>query len=71
MVAIEQGPPITQVVEAELPAAEIVEHTPAQEVVIDDVPDMWRIDAAAVDMDAIYAQDEQIVEVSFEEDTRR
>ena len=54
--------------EAELPAAEIVEHTPEQEVVADEVPDMWRIDAAAVDMDAIYAQDEQIVEVSFEEE---
>ena len=68
MVAIEQEPPVSQVVEAELPAAEIVEHTPAQEVVADEVPDMWRIDAAEVDMDAIYAQDEQIVEVSFEEE---
>jgi len=34
----------------------------------EDVPDMWRIDAAAVDMDAIYAQDDQIIEVSFGED---
>ena len=34
----------------------------------DDVPDMWRIDAAAVDMDAIYAQDDQIIEVSFGDD---
>lgn len=34
----------------------------------EDVPEMWRIDAAAVDMDAIYAQDDQIIEVSFEED---
>ena len=67
VVTIEPEPLIAQVVEAELPAAEIVEHTPAQEVVADEVPDMWRIDAAAVDMDAIYAQDEQIVEVSFEE----
>ena len=34
----------------------------------EDVPDMWRIDAAAVDMDEIYSQDEQIIEVSFEDD---
>lgn len=68
VVALEPEPPVAQVVELELPAAEIVEHTPAQEVVVDDVPDMWRIDAAAVDMDAIYAQDEQIVEVSFDEE---
>ena len=69
MISPETGPPIAQTVEEELPAAEVVEITPAQEVVIDDVPDMWRIDAAAVDMEAIYAQDEQIVEVSFEGDT--
>ena len=68
VVALEPEQPFAQVVEAELPAAEIVEHTPAQEVVVDEVPDMWRIDAAEVDMDAIYAQDEQIVEVSFEEE---
>ena len=67
-ITVEPEPPVAQVVEAELPTAEIVEHTPAQEVVADEVPDMWRIDAAAVDMDAIYAQDEQIVEVSFEEE---
>ena len=69
MISPETGPPIAQAVEEELPAAEVVEITPDQEVVIDDVPDMWRIDAAAVDMEAIYAQDEQIVEVSFEGDT--
>ena len=68
VVASEPEPPVAQVIETKLPAAEIVEHTPAQEVVVDEVPDMWRIDAAAVDMDAIYAQDEQIVEVSFEEE---
>ena len=34
----------------------------------EDVPDMWRIDAAAVDMDEIYSQDEQIIEVSFDDD---
>ena len=68
MISQETGPLIAQTVDEELPASEVVEITPAQEVVIDDVPDMWRIDAAAVDMEAIYAQDEQIVEVSFEED---
>ena len=50
------------------PTSQIVEDVSVEEVAVDDVPDMWRIDAAAVDMDAIYAQDEQIVEVSFEED---
>ena len=69
MITAETEPTLPNAVELELPAAEMVEITPAQEVVIDDVPDMWRIDAAAVDMEAIYAQDEQIVEVSFEEDT--
>ena len=34
----------------------------------EDVPDMWRIDAAAVDLDEIYSQDEQIIEVSFDDD---
>ena len=38
------------------------------EATSEDVPEMWRIDAAVVDMDAIYAQDDQIIEVSFEED---
>ena len=67
MISPETGPLIAQTVEEELPAASSRNHT-CPEVVIDDVPDMWRIDAAAVDMEAIYAQDEQIVEVSFEED---
>ena len=44
---------------------EIVE--PVQ-VISDEVPEMWRIDAADVDMDAIYAQEDEIVEVSFEND---
>ena len=37
------------------------------QVVVNDVPDMWRIDAAEVDMDAIYAQEDQVVEISFDE----
>lgn len=32
------------------------------------VPDMWKIDAAEVDMDAIYSQEEQIIEVNFDND---
>ena len=36
--------------------------------IVEDVPDMWRIDAAEVDMDEIYSQDEQIIEVSFDDD---
>jgi len=35
--------------------------------VVNDVPDMWRIDAAEVDMEAIYAQEDEIVEITFEE----
>ena len=58
----------TKTSELEEPISKVVEHVSTEEVVVDEVPDMWRIDAAAVDMDAIYAQDEQIVEVSFEED---
>ena len=47
---------------------------PAEEIempnaIVNDVPDIWRIDAAEVDMEAIYAQEEQVVEVSFDEDT--
>lgn len=32
----------------------------------EEVPDLWKIDAAEVDMDAIYSQEEQIVEVNFD-----
>ena len=39
------------------------------ESIVNDIPDMWRIDAAEVDMEAIYAQEEQVVEVSFDENT--
>ncbi|MGB0201881.1 MAG: tetratricopeptide repeat protein [Candidatus Poseidoniaceae archaeon] len=34
----------------------------------EEVPDLWKIDAAEVDMDAIYSQEEQIVEVNFDND---
>ena len=37
-------------------------------VLAEGVPDMWKIDAAEVDMEAIYSQEEQIVEVTFEDD---
>ena len=40
--------------------------TPA--VLSDEVPELWRIDAAEVDMDEIYSQEDQIVEVSFDDD---
>ena len=46
---------------------EPVEYVDTQ-VIKDEVPDMWKIDAAAVDLDAIYAQEEQVVEVSFDDD---
>ena len=49
--------------------AESVEEIVTPNTIVQDVPDMWRIDAAEVDMEAIYAQEEQVVEVSFDEDT--
>ena len=38
----------------------------AETVLAEGVPDMWKIDAAEVDMDAIYSQEEQIIEVTFD-----
>ena len=38
------------------------------EVISDEVPDMWRIDAAEVDLEDIYSQEEQVIEVSFDDD---
>lgn len=35
---------------------------------IDDIPDMWRIDAATVNIEEIYSQDDKIVEVTYDED---
>ena len=69
-------PEIVRLVAEETPDAPSPElPKPASEVIDDpldalseDVPDMWRIDAAAVDMDEIYSQDEQIIEVSFDDD---
>ena len=49
--------------------AEPTEEIEMPSTIVNDVPDMWRIDAAEVDMEAIYAQEEQVVEVSFDEDT--
>ena len=37
--------------------------TPSTPSLAEDVPDMWRIDASPVDMDQIYAMDDQTVEV--------
>ena len=34
----------------------------------DEIPDMWKIDAAEVDIDEIYSQEEKIVEVSYDDD---
>jgi tetratricopeptide (TPR) repeat protein len=55
----------------------IIEETDDQEMLgfdepidalAEEAPEMWRIDAAVVDMDEIYAQDEQIIEVSFDDE---
>ncbi|MGB1934350.1 MAG: tetratricopeptide repeat protein [Candidatus Poseidoniaceae archaeon] len=37
-----------------------------ENILQEEVPDLWKIDAAEVDMDAIYSQEEQIVEVNFD-----
>ena len=34
----------------------------------DEIPDMWRIDAAEVNMEDLYAQEDKIVEVTYEEE---
>ena len=73
---ISPEPEIVRLVAEETPDAPSPELPIPVPVVIDDplealsedVPDMWRIDAAAVDMDEIYSQDEQIIEVSFDDD---
>ena len=73
---ISSEPEIVRLVAEETPDIPSPElPNPAPEVIDDpldalseDVPDMWRIDAAAVDMDEIYSQDEQIIEVSFDDD---
>ena len=44
----------------------IVEYT--DDTIQEDVPDMWKIDAAKVNFDDLYAQEEQIIEVSYDED---
>ena len=43
-----------------------IEATP--DVISEEIPDMWRIDAAAVDLEEIYSQEEQVIEVSFDDD---
>ncbi|MFL2967522.1 MAG: hypothetical protein ACJZ6A_00045 [Candidatus Poseidoniaceae archaeon] len=68
LVAKEELTPVetSQTIEEEDEKIVYVESSP--DVLPEDVPDMWRIDAAAVDMDEIYSQDEQIIEVSFDDD---
>lgn len=72
---IKQSPEVFRLV-ADTPSEEITSDVPATTVSIeatpdvmsDEVPDMWRIDAAAVDLDEIYSQEEQVIEVSFDDD---
>lgn len=47
----------------------IIPSITGQQEVTNDIPEMWRIDAAEVNMDEIYARDEEIIEVSFEDDS--
>ena len=58
----------TEWIEADLPLNNDAEEGSliAESVLAEGVPDMWKIDAAEVDMDAIYSQEEQIVEVTFD-----
>lgn len=60
----------TQRFEADYPTTNVVDHgeSVAESVLAEGVPDMWKIDAAEVDMDAIYSQEEQIIEVTFEDE---
>ena len=64
LVAEEISQAVATEFEPQSPTTEDISYEPVD----DDVPDLWRIDAAAVDMDAIYAQDEQVIEVSFDDD---
>ena len=68
LVAKEELTPVEtpHIIEEEDEKIVYVESSP--DVLSEDVPDMWRIDAAAVDMEEIYSQDEQIIEVSFDDD---
>ena len=59
--------PISDIIDHEI-NEQIVYIEDSPDVFADEAPELWRIDAAAVDMDAIYAQDEQIIEVSFDDD---
>ena len=54
--------PITEIGNIPVDAEPLV----ADFVLAEGVPDMWKIDAAEVDMEAIYSQEDQIVEVSFD-----
>lgn len=54
---------------ADLPdmgVAAVNETNVTEATLAEEVPDLWKIDAAEVDMDAIYSQEEQIVEVNFD-----
>ncbi len=37
-------------------------------LISEEIPDMWRIDAAEVNIDEIYSQEDKVVEVSYDED---
>ena len=37
-------------------------------LISEEIPDMWRIDAAEVNIDEIYSQEDRVVEVSYDED---
>jgi len=71
------------VVEVQIPVAEIQDNpvvrldaepisagvtTTEYTLLKDEIPDMWKIDAAEVDIDEIYSQEEKIVEVSYDDD---
>ncbi|RZD39820.1 MAG: hypothetical protein CXT71_03070 [Methanobacteriota archaeon] len=45
--------------------AKAMVQTPKVEVIREDVPEMWRIDAEEADLESIYSQEEQVVEVIF------
>ena len=44
-----------------------ISQTTADDTTVDEVPQMWRIDAPDVDIESIYQEDEVVIEVEFED----
>ena len=63
---------IDTVIAVENPIIEEEKYVPEIEAspqISSDIPDIWRIDAAEVDMEEIYSQSEEIIEVNFDNES--